>query len=45
LEDALRRGGLRITDRRGVIYNLLADKWQLSTDMDVNYMLTAEQFQ
>jgi 2-polyprenyl-6-hydroxyphenyl methylase/3-demethylubiquinone-9 3-methyltransferase len=43
LEDALRRGGLRITDRRGVIYNLLADKWQLSTDMDVNYMLTAEQ--
>jgi 2-polyprenyl-6-hydroxyphenyl methylase/3-demethylubiquinone-9 3-methyltransferase len=43
LEDALRRGGLRIADRRGVIYNLLADKWQLSTDMDVNYMLAAEQ--
>ena len=29
-------------DERGVIYNLLADRWQLSTDMDVNYMLTAE---
>jgi 2-polyprenyl-6-hydroxyphenyl methylase/3-demethylubiquinone-9 3-methyltransferase len=42
LEDALLKGGLRIVDRRGVIYNLLADRWQLSTDMDVNYMLTAE---
>jgi 2-polyprenyl-6-hydroxyphenyl methylase/3-demethylubiquinone-9 3-methyltransferase len=26
----------------GVIYNPLADEWQLSSDMDVNYMLTAE---
>jgi len=25
-----------------VIYNLLADKWQISSDMDVNYMITAE---
>jgi 2-polyprenyl-3-methyl-5-hydroxy-6-metoxy-1,4-benzoquinol methylase len=24
-----------------VIYNLLADRWQLSTDMDVNYLVTA----
>jgi 2-polyprenyl-3-methyl-5-hydroxy-6-metoxy-1,4-benzoquinol methylase len=24
-----------------VIYNLLADRWQLSSDMDVNYMLVA----
>ena len=24
---------------RGVVYNLLADRWQLSSDMDVNYML------
>ena len=23
----------------GVIYNLLADRWQLSSDMDVNYMM------
>src|SRR5439155_1350135 len=26
----------------GVIYNLIADRWQLSDDMDVNYMITAE---
>jgi 2-polyprenyl-3-methyl-5-hydroxy-6-metoxy-1,4-benzoquinol methylase len=25
-----------------VIYNLLSDGWQLSTSMDVNYMLAAE---
>jgi 2-polyprenyl-3-methyl-5-hydroxy-6-metoxy-1,4-benzoquinol methylase len=25
-----------------VIYNLIADRWQLSTDMDVNYMVVAE---
>ena len=27
---------------RGVIYNPLADRWQLARDTDVNYMLTAE---
>ena len=27
---------------RGVIYNLFADRWQLSSDLDVNYMLVAE---
>ncbi len=42
LEAALVRAGLRVADERGVIYNLLADRWQLSNDMDVNYMLTAE---
>ena len=42
LEIALERNGLRVIDETGVIYNLLADRWQLSTDMDVNYMLTAE---
>jgi 2-polyprenyl-6-hydroxyphenyl methylase / 3-demethylubiquinone-9 3-methyltransferase len=25
-----------------VVYHPLADRWQLSSDMDVNYMLTAE---
>jgi 2-polyprenyl-6-hydroxyphenyl methylase/3-demethylubiquinone-9 3-methyltransferase len=25
-----------------VIYNPLADRWQLSSDMDVNYMLVAQ---
>jgi 2-polyprenyl-6-hydroxyphenyl methylase/3-demethylubiquinone-9 3-methyltransferase len=42
LEAAMERHGLRVTDETGVIYNLIADRWQISTDMDVNYMLTAE---
>jgi 2-polyprenyl-6-hydroxyphenyl methylase/3-demethylubiquinone-9 3-methyltransferase len=42
LEAALERGGLRAVDGRGVIYNILLDAWQLSDDMDVNYMLLAE---
>jgi 2-polyprenyl-6-hydroxyphenyl methylase / 3-demethylubiquinone-9 3-methyltransferase len=42
LESALQAGGLRRIGESGVIYNLLADKWQLSSDMDVNYMITAE---
>jgi 2-polyprenyl-6-hydroxyphenyl methylase/3-demethylubiquinone-9 3-methyltransferase len=42
LEAVLERHGLAVTDETGVIYNLLADRWQISTDMDVNYMVTAE---
>jgi 2-polyprenyl-6-hydroxyphenyl methylase / 3-demethylubiquinone-9 3-methyltransferase len=42
LEAVLERGGLRVTDMRGVIYNILLDSWQLSGDMDVNYMIAAE---
>jgi 2-polyprenyl-6-hydroxyphenyl methylase/3-demethylubiquinone-9 3-methyltransferase len=42
LETALEAGGMRRLGETGVIYNLLADKWQLSPDMDVNYILTAE---
>ncbi len=42
LEGAFERSGLRVTGERGVIYNLFADRWQLSSDMDVNYMLVAE---
>jgi 2-polyprenyl-6-hydroxyphenyl methylase/3-demethylubiquinone-9 3-methyltransferase len=42
LEIAMERGGLRVTDEQGVIYNLLRDEWQLSSDTDVNYMLAAE---
>jgi 2-polyprenyl-6-hydroxyphenyl methylase/3-demethylubiquinone-9 3-methyltransferase len=42
LEIAIERSGLHIADETGVIYNLLADRWQLSTDMDVNYMIAAE---
>ena len=42
LEIALEQGGLRVIDERGVIYNLFADRWQISTDTDVNYMVSAE---
>jgi 2-polyprenyl-6-hydroxyphenyl methylase / 3-demethylubiquinone-9 3-methyltransferase len=42
LERAMEEGGLQVTGERGVVYNLLADRWQLSSDMDVNYMLVAE---
>jgi 2-polyprenyl-6-hydroxyphenyl methylase/3-demethylubiquinone-9 3-methyltransferase len=42
LEIAMERAGLRTTDERGVIYNLIADRWELSTDTDVNYMVLGE---
>jgi 2-polyprenyl-6-hydroxyphenyl methylase / 3-demethylubiquinone-9 3-methyltransferase len=42
LERAFEKGGLEVIGERGVIYNLFADRWQLSSDMDVNYMLVAE---
>jgi 2-polyprenyl-6-hydroxyphenyl methylase/3-demethylubiquinone-9 3-methyltransferase len=42
LERAIESTGLNVTGERGVIYNPLADRWQLSSDMDVNYMLVAE---
>jgi len=42
LEIAMVQAGLQVSDEAGVIYNPLADQWQLSSDMDVNYMLTAE---
>jgi 2-polyprenyl-6-hydroxyphenyl methylase / 3-demethylubiquinone-9 3-methyltransferase len=41
LEAVMTRDGLQVLDATGVIYNLLADRWQLSTDMDVNYMVAA----
>jgi 2-polyprenyl-6-hydroxyphenyl methylase/3-demethylubiquinone-9 3-methyltransferase len=42
LEIAIEQGGLRISGETGVIYNLIGDRWQLSRDMDVNYMVVAE---
>ncbi len=42
LELAIEQGGLRIIGETGVIYNVFADRWQLSADMDVNYMVVAE---
>ena len=42
LEITLEQGGMRVIGEKGVIYNLFADSWQLSADMDVNYMIVAE---
>jgi len=42
LEIAVEQNGLRIVDEAGVVYNLFADRWQLSADTDVNYMVVAE---
>lgn len=42
LEKALADAGMAIYDRAGVTYNPLADRWQRSKDMDVNYMVLAE---
>lgn len=42
LEIAIERSGLSVVGETGVIYNLLADRFQLSTDMDANYMVVAE---
>jgi 2-polyprenyl-6-hydroxyphenyl methylase/3-demethylubiquinone-9 3-methyltransferase len=42
LEIALEQAGLRVSDETGVMYNLLADRWQTTSDTDVNYMVTAE---
>ena len=41
-EAALERHRLRVTAQTGVVYDLLADRWHLADDMDVNYMLAAE---
>ncbi|HTP90194.1 MAG TPA: bifunctional 2-polyprenyl-6-hydroxyphenol methylase/3-demethylubiquinol 3-O-methyltransferase UbiG [Xanthobacteraceae bacterium] len=42
LEIAIEQSGMEITDETGIVYNLLADRWQLSADTDVNYMVVAE---
>ena len=41
LEKALAAAGMSVTDRTGVVYNPLADRWQRSKDIDVNYMVLA----
>lgn len=38
---AVEGGGLSVTDEAGVVYNPLADRWSLSRDTAVNYMMTA----
>lgn len=42
IEGPLSASGMTIIDRTGVFYNPLQDKWNLSRDMDVNYMMLAE---
>ncbi len=45
LERPLADAGLTVIDRTGVFYNVFADRWDLSRDMDVNYMLLARREQ
>jgi 2-polyprenyl-6-hydroxyphenyl methylase/3-demethylubiquinone-9 3-methyltransferase len=45
LAAALERHGLSVIDETGVFYDLLSDSWRLSSDTDVNYMMTAHQRQ
>jgi 2-polyprenyl-6-hydroxyphenyl methylase/3-demethylubiquinone-9 3-methyltransferase len=42
LAHPLRRAGLSIEQLTGVTYNPLADRWSLSRDLEVNYMLAAK---
>jgi 2-polyprenyl-6-hydroxyphenyl methylase/3-demethylubiquinone-9 3-methyltransferase len=38
---AFAAGGLALLDETGVSYNPLTDRWRLSSDMDVNFMILA----
>jgi 2-polyprenyl-6-hydroxyphenyl methylase/3-demethylubiquinone-9 3-methyltransferase len=42
IETPLAASGLTAIDRTGVFYNPLQDQWNLSRDMDVNYMMLME---
>ena len=42
LEAPLSGSGMEIIDRTGVFYNPFQDRWNLSRDMDVNYMLLSK---
>jgi 2-polyprenyl-6-hydroxyphenyl methylase/3-demethylubiquinone-9 3-methyltransferase len=41
IERPLNASGLTVTDRTGVFFNPLLNQWNLSKDMDVNYMMVA----
>jgi len=43
LAQHLNTNRLAITEQAGVVYSPLADKWSISSDMDVNYMVVAEE--
>lgn len=42
LETALKRNGLSVTEKAGVIYNPFANRFQLVKDLGVSYMVVAE---
>lgn len=42
IDAALEGTGLDVFAQSGVFYNVLADEWRLSKDMDVNYMVVAK---
>ncbi len=42
IEAPLTASGLQIVERTGVFFNPLANQWNLSSDMDVNYMMVAK---
>lgn len=44
LAQHLHRSRLEIAEQTGVIYTPFADRWSLASDMDVNYMVTAEAY-
>jgi 2-polyprenyl-6-hydroxyphenyl methylase / 3-demethylubiquinone-9 3-methyltransferase len=44
LAQYLHKSRLEIAEQTGVVYTPFADRWSLSSDMDVNYMVTAEAY-
>jgi 2-polyprenyl-6-hydroxyphenyl methylase/3-demethylubiquinone-9 3-methyltransferase len=42
LAEHLKRNKLVITEQAGVVYSPFSDRWSISADMDVNYMVVAE---
>lgn len=44
LAQHLHRSRLEIAEQTGVVYTPFADRWSLSRDMDVNYMVMAEPY-
>ncbi len=41
LANALRRGGLTVNDVSGITYSPLTDQWRRTSDLTVNYMMSA----
>ena len=42
IEALLRRNGLKVTEKVGVVFHPLADEWRQSRDTGINYMVLAE---